>query len=260
MSDESGKQEEQKPASGAADGTGSGDGSASDASKGSGASKDQKTILGASDESSDPEKGAKDAKGSGDDKEGSSGENEGAGDSKPTPVDVSKLKAPEGTEINEKWMGRLAELPGISKLSQEDVQSQIDLLGEFVQDLRQEVQDAAITNQVKRVDGWSKAVQEHPAVAEFKGFDNLVAHAVAARDAIFDPAAPETGEFLKLLTETGLGSHPAMVVGLAKIAKAFDLAPSKMPGGGTPPEDGGKKSAAEKLFPDYAPGGKYAGR
>ena len=262
MADESAKTGDAQNAASGADGgtTGAGasaGGARNDSSAEKGAAKT--SILGASDESSDTEKGAGE-KDSGSETEGASDETEGAGEQKPTPVDISKIKAPEGTVIDEKWMGRLAELPGISKLSQEDVQGQIDLLGEFVQDLRQEVQDAAILNQVKRVDGWNKALQEHPAVAEFEGFENLVGYAKAARDAIFSPSAPETGELMKLLTETGLGSHPAMVVGLAKIAKAFDLKPSEMPGGGSPPQEGGKKTAAEKLFPDYAPGGKYATR
>lgn len=216
-----------------------------------------KTPLGA--EKTEPEAKAEgaaetdEASKDGDGAEGESKESEEAAAS----VDLSKIAMPEGVAVDEKWMGKLGELPFISKLSQEDAQSMIDTLGEYVGELEKGFAQRHVQEQIQRVADWTKAIQEHPYVMQKGGLDKIVPLAVAARDAFFSDL-PEFKDLLTALNESGLGAHPAMVVGLARAAERMELAEGVPLGGGRPNAEGGKKRAADKLFPDFAPGGRYA--
>ena len=154
-------------------------------------------------------------------------------------------------------MGKFGEHPLIKNASQEDAQGMVDMAAEFVSGVRQEMQQAAVAAQNKRVTDWSAATESHDFVVKEGGMEKIVPLALAARDAFFGDL-PEFGDLLKALDETGLGAHPAMVVGLARAAKALELREGVPLGGGKPKQAGGGKRDADILFPDYAQGGKYA--
>lgn len=183
------------------------------------------------------------------------GEKEGGDE--PTPVDLSKLVIPDGFTANEEWMGKFGEHPLIQKASQEEAQSMVEMAAEFVSGVRQEIEQGFVAQQNQRVADWTKAIEAHEFVVKEGGLEKVVPLALTARDAFFGDL-PEFKDLLQALNETGLGAHPAMVVGLARAAKALELAEGVPLGGGARKEPGGGKRTADKLFPNYAEGGKYA--
>lgn len=189
----------------------------------------------------------KDDTGSDEDEAEDDGEGEDDGGEKPGEFDMAAFEVPEGTEIDETWMGKLTGNEAIQKLNQTEVQGLIGMVGEFVAE-----RDAArITAQNVRTKEWADDLQKNEFVTE-RGMEKVAPLARAARDEFF----PGIND---LFNETGLGSHPTMVVGMARIAEALSLLESTLDGGGEPARTGGSESAAHKLFPDHAPGGKYAG-
>lgn len=177
----------------------------------------------------------------GDDK----GDDQQGEDEKPGEFDTSKFDIPEGTEISKEWMGKLTEHPVIQKLGQSDVNQLIGVVGEFVNDR----ENSRIETQNTRTAEWAEAFGKDPWVIE-RGIDKVKPLALAARDAFFPGMS-------QLFDETGLGSHPTMLVGMAKIAESLHILEAQLEGGGTPPGTGAKGSAAHRIFKDYVPGGKH---
>lgn len=181
---------------------------------------------------------------------------EGAGDGepdgeKPGEFDTSKLEVPEGTSIDEKWMERFTGNETIQRLTQSEVQGLIPVLGEFVADQQGAWSDALIDHVNQEVKEWTEALATHEFVRNHgNDIERVAALARAARDVYFP-------DMQDLFTSRGLGSHPTMVVGMARLAEDLGLDPSKLEGG-SPTKEGGAKSAAERIFPDYAEGGKHA--
>lgn len=219
---------------------------------------DKSTPLGADKTSGDAAKaGAEGADDEGKDGAGSEGDQKEGGDDAATPLDLAKLVIPEGFTANDEWMGKFGEHPLIQKASQEEAQSMVEMAAEFVSGVRQEFEQKFVAQQNQRVADWTKAIEEHEFVAKEGGLDKVVPLAITARDAFFGDL-PEFKDLLQALNETGLGAHPAMVVGLARAAKALELAEGVPLGGGRPKASGGGKRTADKMFPNYADGGKYA--
>lgn len=246
-------EEATKETSDATAGNGEGASKESAAAKGG----EKSTPLGAEKTSGDAEK--TDAEGANDEgKDGSESEgDQKEGGDEPAPVDLSKLVIPEGFTANEEWMGKFGEHPLIQKASQEEAQSMVDMAAEFVSSVRQEFEQQFVAQQNQRVADWTKAIEAHEFVVKEGGLEKVVPLALTARDAFFGDL-PEFKDLLQALNETGLGAHPAMVVGLARAAKALELAEGVPLGGGAPKQSGGGKRTADKLFPNYAEGGKYA--
>lgn len=216
------------------------------------------TPLGAQGSSGDAAKAAAGGKANDEGKDGAGSEDgEKEGEQQSTPLDLSKLVIPEGFAANEEWMGKFGEHPLIQKASQEDAQSMVEMAAEFVSGVRQEMQQAIVAQQVQRVAAWTKAIEEHEFVVAEGGLEKVGPLARTARDAFFGDL-PEFNDLMQALNETGLGAHPAMVVGLARAAKALELAEGVPLGGGRPKAPGSGKRLADKLFPNYADGGKYA--
>jgi hypothetical protein len=168
------------------------------------------------------------------------------GDSKPGEFDTAAFEVPEGTEIDEAWMGKLTGNEAIQKLDQSEVQGLIGMVGEFVI----AGENARVDAQNTQTEEWAKSFEKDPYVVEH-GVDKVTPLALAARDEFF----PEMED---IFTKTGLGSHPTMLVGMARIAESMHLLEGKLEGGGSAPGSGVKKSAAHTIFKEYAPGGKYA--
>lgn len=164
---------------------------------------------------------------------------------KPGEFDTSKFDIPEGTEISEKWMKQVTEHPAIQKLGQSDLNQLIGMVGEFVNDR----ENTRVETQNSRTAEWAEAYGKDPWVIE-RGIDKVSPLAIAARDAFFPGMT-------QLFDETGLGSHPTMLVGMAKIAEALHITEGQLEGGGAAPGTGAKGSAAHRIFKDYVPGGKY---
>lgn len=164
----------------------------------------------------------------------------------PGKFDVSKFEVPEGAEIDEKWMNEFVGNESIKKLNQADAQGLIGMLGEFVTD----IENKRVTAHNLEVKEWSDQLLKDEYVVKKGGLDAIKPLAIAARNEFF----PEMSD---LFNKTGLGAHPTMVVGFARIAEALSLLESNLTGGGRAPGGGGKENAAHKLFPDHAPGGKY---
>jgi hypothetical protein len=231
------------------------DGSGSAGDEAGGESKE--TLLGkessgdaTGDDEGDGDKAEAKADGEGSDEDGAGDDEKGEadGDEKPGEFNVSEFEVPEGTEINEAWMGKLTSDSAIQKLTQNDVQGLIGMVGEFIND--QEGQRAtALTAQIKE---WEGACEEDPWVKEQGGLEKAVPLAKAfMKEFLKDP------ELEKLLTQTGLGSNPVMLAGFGRAAEALRLKVSDLEGGGTPPGIKSTKTQAEKMFPDYTADGKY---
>lgn len=215
------------------------------------------TVLGAEKTSGDAAKaGAEGADDEGKDGAGSEGDQKEGGGAA-APIDLAKLVIPDGFTANEEWMGKFGEHPLIQKASQEEAQSMVEMAAEFVLGVRQEFEQKFVAQQNQRVADWTKAIEEHEFVVKEGGLDKVAPLAITARDAFFGDL-PEFKDLLQALNETGLGAHPAMVVGLARAAKALELAEGVPLGGGRPKQSGGGKRTADKIFPNYAEGGKYA--
>jgi hypothetical protein len=217
------------------------------------------TPLGAEKTSGKPEAKAEGADGANDegkDGAGSEGDPKEGGD-EPTPVDLSTLVIPEGFTANEEWMGKFGEHPLIQKASQEEAQSMVDMAAEFVSGVREQIEQGIVAQQNQRVADWTKAIEAHDFVVKEGGLEKIIPLAIAARDALFGDL-PEFNDLIQALNESGLGAHPAMVVGLAKAAKALELAEGVPLGSGAPKVPGGAKRIEDKLFPNYAEGGRYA--
>ncbi|MCH9836412.1 hypothetical protein K0U83_12155 [bacterium] len=87
------------------------------------------------------------------------------------------------------------------------------------------------------VQGWQDATKADPEIGGDKLPQNL-AHAQKAAETYFD------ADFNKLLKDSGLGNHPAMVRGLAKIGRTL-ASDTFIPGGSG---DASTISAAQKLY------------
>lgn len=199
------------------------------------------------------------AEGANDESQGDAGAEggQGEGDGTPAPVDLAKLVLPEGFTADEGWMGKFGEHPLIAKASQEEAQSMVEMAAEFVSGVKQQVEQQVVAQQNQRVATWTKAIAEHEFVVAEGGLEKVVPLALAARDAFFGDL-PEFKDLIQALNESGLGAHPAMVVGLARAAKALELAEGVPLGGGKPKQASSGKRIEDKMFPNYAPGGRYA--
>lgn len=214
------------------------------------------TVLGedTSGEGDDAEKGSagdKPEEGKdGEPKEGDGeGESDGAADDGETPgeFDPAKFEVPEGTQLNEQWLERFTSADPIKKLTQSEAQGLIGMLGEFVGDLEAQRVEA----QHAQTEAWLEEAKKDPYIVEKGGLENVLPLAITTRDAYFP-------DLKALLNERGLGNHPAMLVGFARIAEDLHILEGNLEGGGRPPGTTDKENAAHRLFPDYAPGGKYA--
>lgn len=235
--------------------TGEGQGAQQDNAAGKGGQ--TTTPLGAKGTEGDAAKaGAEGANDEGKGGDGAEGDQKEGGD-EAAPLDLAKLVIPEGFAANAEWMGKFGEHPLIQKASQEDAQSMVDMAAEFVSGVKAEVEQQFVAQQNQRVANWTKAIGEHEFVVAEGGLEKVVPLALAARDAFFGDL-PEFKDLIQALNETGLGAHPAMVVGLARAAKALELREGVPLGGGKPKQSGGGKRLADKMFPNYADGGKYA--
>lgn len=218
---------------------------------------EKSTPLGAQKTEGDAAKaGAEGANDAGQDDAGAEG-GQGEGEGAPTPVDLAKLVIPEGFTADAEWMGKFGEHPLIAKASQEEAQSMVEMAAEFVSGVKQQVEQQVVAQQNKRVADWTKAIAEHEFVVAEGGLEKVVPLALTARDVLFGDL-PEFKDLIQALNESGLGAHPAMVVGLARAAKALELAEGVPLGGGKPKQSGGGKRIEDRMFPNYAPGGKYA--
>jgi hypothetical protein len=227
---------------------GEGDAGAGDAG---GASEEGKTVLGAQGEGD----GTGEDKGSSGDKPGEgesgdkSGEGDGTGDQQTAevPGEFSDFEIPEGSVVNEEWLGKFTNNEAVKKLTQSDAQSLLGMVGEW----QAEQGAQAVETHNKMVEGWANEWNASPLVKEL-GANEANRLAVLASQSLFpDLVANADGE--TLWNSTGLGSHPAVLSGLANLARLLNLSEATSEGGGTPPQAQSKKSAAHILFPSMVP-------
>lgn len=145
--------------------------------------------------------------------------------------DEIKLVAPEGSSFSDADIVEMKEFAKANKLSQESAQKLLDEKAGFVNKVvaKQNADFKAKT------EGWLKEVKE------IKTFDEDLKAVQQVLDGNFD------ADFKKMLNDSGLGNHPSLFKGLAKIGKAMN--PQKFV---TAPKSAvAKKLSDEELF--YGP-------
>ena len=119
--------------------------------------------------------------------------------------DELKLVAPEGSSLSDEDINATKEFAKANKLSQESAQKILDEKAGLVTKVIAK-QNADFK---EKTENWLKEVKE------IKSFDEDLKHTQKVLDDWFDP------EFKKMLNETGLGNHPSLFKGLAKLGKAM---------------------------------------
>jgi len=141
-----------------------------------------------------------------------------------------EFKPTEGIKFDDKVIGKYAELAKELNLTQEGAQK---VLSEVAPLIAQQQADAFKATR----EAWVEATKGDKEIGGEKLTANL-ALAAKARDAYFTP------EFVKLLNSTGLGDHPEMIRGFAKIGKS--VSQDSFVGGGSGPTP--HTTAAERLY------------
>lgn len=139
-----------------------------------------------------------------------------------------EVKAPEGMKVNEKVLGKFKEFATSKKLSQEDVNT--------LTSMQEEVQKEVIAEHQRTIDSWVDRSKADPEIAANDPEKWKVAQELgnAAIDAGMKAGGDDTREFVKLLTDYGLASHPGwmkmmMAFGKASQDPSFHLGGSKSP-------------------------------
>lgn len=145
--------------------------------------------------------------------------------------DELKLVAPEGSSFSDADIVEMKEFAKANKLSQESAQKLLDEKAGFVSKVL-EKQNADFK---EKTEGWLKEVKQ------IKTFDEDLKANQQVLDSFFDP------EFKKMLNESGLGNHPSLFKGFAKLGKAMN--PQKFVN--APKNAVAKKLSDEELF--YGP-------
>lgn len=123
--------------------------------------------------------------------------------------DELKLVAPEGSGLSDEDVNGVKEFAKANKLSQESSQKLLDEKAGFAS----KIAEKSKADFKEKTDGWLKEVKQ------IKTFDEDLKTSQDVLDKWFDP------DFKKMLNETGLGNHPGMFKGLAKLGKAMNPKP-----------------------------------
>lgn len=141
-----------------------------------------------------------------------------------------EFKPTEGIKFDDKVIGKYSEIAKELNLTQDGAQK---MLAEVAPLIAQQQADAFKATR----EGWAEAAKADKEIGGDKFTANL-ALAAKARDAYFTP------EFVKLLNSTGLGDHPEMIRGFAKIGKSVSQDGFVSGGSGATP----LATAAERLY------------
>lgn len=155
------------------------------------------------------------------------------------PVDLSKIKLPEGFSIPEETGKELTTILNDQSLSRSELtQKLIDLQAKSVTDLTKSLSEKGKEDWDKVQEGWREQCQKDPDI----GGEKLKV-AEAAMGQLLDTYG--TRELRAVFDLTGAGNHPEMVKFLTKIAAKLNepAAPAPATPGSTP------KDAAKIMFP-----------
>lgn len=151
------------------------------------------------------------------------------------PPEKYDLKIPEGSDLSERVLERTAEQARELGLSQKQAQRLVDLKAEAFKE-HQGIQDE---DHKQRVEGWKEELLKDK---EFGG-DNFKKNAELAKRVIQKYGDED---FIKTLTESGMGNHPGLVKFVWRIAKSSDQAAYVKPGAQAKQE----KSIEEIFYPE----------
>ena len=154
-------------------------------------------------------------------------------DAQPRAPEKYEFKAPEGMTLDPQAIAEFEPIARDLNLSNEQAQKLVELHTKRMQDSAQlQTQVAA-----KQIEAW---IGEIKADKEIGGtnFDSSVRHAQAAAKKFGSP------EFLAALDATGMGSHPELVRGFARIGKAMAEDTFVAPG-----KESTTIDPAKKMFP-----------
>lgn len=162
----------------------------------------------------------------------------------PKPPEKYELKLADGAAITPDVIEKTSAVAKELGLSNEHGQKVLDHVNATVAARLDAIQKSEAPDGeawTKRVDGWESAALADPELGKGdpKQFEAVAAQAKAALTKFFPP---EVAEFLQ---QTGFGSHPGVIKGFHKIAKAMGEATFV-----TGADKGGAKSAAEALYPN----------
>jgi len=141
-----------------------------------------------------------------------------------------EFKPTEGIKFNDVVIGKYSEIAKELNLTQEGAAK---MLSEVAPLIAQQQADAFKATR----EAWVEAAKGDKEIGGEKLTENL-SLAAKGRDAYF------TSEFVKLLNETGLGDHPEMIRGFAKIGKSVSNDRFVSGGSGATPH----QTAADKLY------------
>jgi hypothetical protein len=123
-----------------------------------------------------------------------------------TPLDTSKLKLPEGATLDPAMMADFSKIPGVT---QANAQSFVDLHQRALTETSTRYWDTQQTQ-------WETAVKADKEI----GGDNLASVVDTIKPLLADTNLIDPG-FVKLLAEFRIGSHPAVIRTLYRLARAL---------------------------------------
>lgn len=151
------------------------------------------------------------------------------------------IKLPEGSKIDPGALPKIEELAKAQGLSNEEAQKAVNnlsaLAGQFQEQAAKSHEQVQAQNIENAKAGWLKQSQADPEIGGDK-FNESVNYAKRALTKINDP------ELIKILNDSGLGNHPAVIRSYAKLGR--QLADDKSVSGGDAISTG--KSTAEVLY------------
>lgn len=165
---------------------------------------------------------------------------EGNGDEDVKTGDFTDLKVPEGATIDPTWLAKFTDNEAIQGLTQPQAEGLLGLLHEYQQHQAAENTEFWKTKSVE----WKADFEGNEDVKKV-GSEEAQSLAAAARETFF----PGIGEALEAIGMADLGSHPAIALGMVKIAQHFKLL-EENPHGGRPPAGGRKSDAASRWYPN----------
>jgi len=124
--------------------------------------------------------------------------------------DELKLTVKEGSALSETDISAVKEFAKANKLSQESAQKMLDEREGLVSKAVESIVTKQNADLKAKTDGWLSEIKQ------IKSFDEDLKFNQQVLTEYFDP------DFKKLLNETGLGNHPSLFKGFAKLGKAMN--------------------------------------
>ena len=198
--------------------------------------------------------GSDDGDGKKDGEDGADGDGDGEGDEQERgKFDMDAFKIGDGFKASPDALKKFTDLKVASEITQDGAQELVDFAQDLIAETSLANDNALINHQNDLNDGYLKEWEGSDTVKGYKSIDEANRDAIVGRNFLLGGDDGEVSELIDtLLNTSGLGAHPIVLAGFARITKLLNLNEAKIEGGGKPEAQKPKASSAATMFPEVA--------